>query len=202
MKVSALIFSLACFIGINFSFHAQQTADDLTTYNPFFDYEEAQLSNTAEIPGFESKANKLKISGTIYMSDGVTPASNVILYIEQADEHGDFDLRGPKDKHYVHNRGWIKTNADGQYTFFTYIPGNDRRYNQKQQLFPAIKEPSTPAYHIASFLFDEDPLLTKACRKRMNKKGDPSRILKLTLVDGIYTVQKDIILQESTVVSQ
>lgn len=205
MKISFLIISLACFLGSNFSIHAQQSAnasENIKEYNPFYDYKEHQLSNTDTIPGFESKKDKLKISGTIYMSDGVTPASEVILYIEQADEHGDFDLRGKKEKRYVHNRGWIKTNADGQYTFYTYVPGNDRRYNQMQQLFPVIKKPSTPAYNIASLLFDQDPLLTKGCRKRMAKKGDPGRILKLKIVGGMFTAQKDIILHEGVTMSE
>lgn len=208
MKSSIIVLYLVFFIG-GFSIHAFQTdsasgnlSEDLEEYNPFYDYMERRLYNSDTIPGYESKNDKLKISGTIYMSDGVTPAKDVILYIEQADEHGDFELKGKKEKRYVHNRGWIKTNADGQYTFYTYVPGNDRRYNQFQQLFPIIKEPSKPAYHIASLLFDQDPLLTKNCRKRMAKKGDPSRILKLKEENGIFTVQKDIVLYEAIIVSK
>lgn len=203
MKTSILFLSLACFIGGNFSFHAQQMdtvsgnpSENIKEYNPFNDYTELQISNIDTIPGYESKKDKLKISGTIYKSDGKTPASGVILYIEQADEHGDFELREENEKRYVHNRGWIKTNADGHYTFYTYVPGNDRRYNQMQQLFPLIKEPSKPEYEMATLLFDNDPLLSKLCRKRMTKKGDPSRILKPENVNGMLVVQKDFVLQE------
>lgn len=152
------------------------------------------LGNTDTIPGYETTSNKLKISGIVYDSDGVTPASNVIISIEQADERGDFDVRETNGERYLHNRGFIKTDADGGYTFYTYIPGNDRRFNMLQQLIAKVKEPNDPPYEIASFLFDEDPLLTKLCRKRITKKGDPSRILKPTLVDGVYVVQKDIVL--------
>lgn len=163
--------------------------------NVSFDYQASRdLSNTDTIPGFELKANKLKISGIVYDSDGVTPASNVVISIEQADERGDFDIREVNGERYLHNRGFIKTDADGAYTFFTYIPGNDRRFNMLQQLFIKVKEPNDPPYEIASILFDEDPLLTKLCRKRITKKGDPSRILKPTLVDGVFVAQKDIVL--------
>lgn len=183
------------------SMHAQEattllvnTENNYQERSPIYDYKDDQLSNTATIPDYESKAEKLKISGTIYLSDGKTPASDIILYIEQADENGDFDLRTENDKRYVHHRGWIKTDANGKYSFNTFIPGNDRRYNQLQQLFPIIKEPTKAEYQMASFLFDEDPLLTKMCRKKIMKKGDPSRILKPVLKDGIYIVQKDIVL--------
>ena len=197
MKYLFTFICLTCLIGTNYSISAQESVDvseDFLNRSPIYDYTELQLNNTDTIPGFDSKLNKLKITGTIYQSDGVTPASDVILYIDQADENGDFDLRYNNEKRYVHNRGWIKTDADGTYTFYTYVPGNDRRFNQMQQLFPIVKEPSKDAYEIASFLFDEDPFLSKTCRRRMAKKGDPTRILKLKTVDGLSVVQKDIVL--------
>ena len=152
------------------------------------------LMNTDTIPGFDSKPNKLKISGVVYESDGITPAKNIIVSIEQADEHGNFELIDNNGKRYVVNSGSIKTNDDGVYTFYSYIPGNDRRFNMQQQLFVFITESDNTSYEIPSFLFDEDPLLSKQCRKRITKKGDPSRILKPTIVDGLNVVQKDIIL--------
>jgi len=205
-----IIFCLVSFFTHNNgSIYAQESqevskiqSENYIERSPIYDYKELKLNNMDTIPGFGSKENKLKISGIIYKSDGVTPAKDVVLYIEQADEHGDFDLRILNDKRYVHNRGWIKTDAEGHYTFYTYVPGNDRRYNQLQQLFPIIKEPSKSEYQITSFLFDEDPLLTKHCRKRMTKKGDPSRILKLKKVDGIFVTQKDIILHDGIVATE
>ena len=157
-----------------------------------------KLSNTDTIPEFDSQLNKLKISGIIYEKDGVTPARDVILYIEQADENGDFELRKHNDEKYVYHSGAIKTDADGRYTFYTFVPGNDRRYNQLQQLFPVVKKPSEPEYIVPSFLFDSDPMLTKKCRKRMAKKDDLTRILKPTMKDGLLIVEKDIVIQDST----
>ena len=209
MKNYILLFGIACFIGANFSIYAQETIEvsgsqpeNFMERDSFYDYTKVRLNNTDTIPGFESKKEKLKIFGTIYESDGVSPAKDVILYIEQANENGDFDLIKENDKRYVHNRGWIKTDADGHYTFYTYVPGNDRRYNQMQQLFPIIKEPSKPEYEIATFLFDEDPLLSKLCRKRLTKKGDLTRILKLKKVDGMFVTQKDIVLHDGIVVTK
>ncbi len=208
MKNSILYICLVCFIGTSFSIFAQESTKSssnksvsIIDYNSFYDYSEQQLNNTDTIPGFESKENKLKISGTIFESDGVTPAKDVVLYLEQADENGDFDLRKGNDMRYIHNRGWIKTDANGHYTFYTYVPGNDRRFNQMQQLFPIIKEPSKPEYEIATFLFDKDPLLSKLCRKRLAKKGDLTRILKLEKVDGLFVTQKDIILHDGVVMT-
>ncbi len=199
-NINALLYfiCLVCMNHVSIAQESVNTLDDGSTNflerHPIYDYSEVQLNHTDTIPGFDSKQEKLKISGTIFKSDGITPAVDVILFIEQADENGDFDLREQDGKRYVYNRGWVKTDANGHYTFYTYIPGNDRRYSQLQQLYPSIKEASKPEYDIASFLFDEDPLLSKLCRKRLAKKGDPSRVLKPKKVDGLLVVQKDIIL--------
>ena len=197
MKYLLTFICFTFFIGTNFSISAQNstiTSEDFLQRSPIYDYASQQLNNTDTIPDFQSKLNKLKLTGTIYESDGVTPAKDVILYIDQADENGDFDLRYADDKRFVYHRGWIKTDVDGRYTFYSFVPGNDRRYNQMQQIFPIVKEPSKEEYEIASFLFDDDPYLSNTCRKRMAKKGDLTRILKPTLVDGMQVVQKDIIL--------
>lgn len=195
-EIMKTLLSLICF-SLVFTASYVVNAQDKTTLiaNPFNDEAITKdLRNMDTIPGFETKTNKLKISGIVYDSDGVTPAANVIVSIEQADEHGNFDVREVSGERYLHNRAFIKTDADGAYTFYTYIPGNDRRYNMLQQIITKVKEPNDPPYEIASFLFDEDPLLTKLCRKRITKKGDSSRILKPTLVNGVYVVQKDIVL--------
>lgn len=205
MKNNILFLCLACLIGTSFTIYSQDSneySDDkfenIVNYNTFYDYTEQQLNHIDTIPGFESKQNKLKIFGTIYKSDGITPAKDVILYIEQADERGNFDIRKVNNKKYVHNRGWVKTDDKGQYTFYTYVPGHNRRYNQMQQLFPIIKEPSKLEYEIETFLFDDDPLLSKLCRKRIAKKSDLSRILKLKKENELFVTQKNIILQDNS----
>lgn len=166
--------------------------------SPIYDRAEDQLTNTDTIPDFRSKTHKLKLTGVIYQSDGVTPAKDVVLFIEQPDEDGDFDLRRAGDQRYVFHRSWVKTDADGRYTFYTFIPGNDRRYNQMQQIFPIIKETSKKEVQLESLLFDDDPMLTKRCRKRLAKKGNTERILTTKKEDGILVATKDIVLTLDT----
>lgn len=186
MKNVILLFCFTCICGAFNTLRAQQS--------PIYDRVEAQLKNTDTIPDYRSKANKLKLTGIIYQSDGVTPAKDVIVYIEQPNEDGDFDLRKSGKDRYVFHRSWVKTNADGRYTFYTFVPGNDRRYNQLQQIFPVIKETSKPEVQLASLLFNDDPLLTKRCRKRIAKKEQKGRILTTQKENGILVAHKDIIL--------
>lgn len=199
MKTLMLIFSFA-FLAVASISDAQQS-DLIIENSPINDYGELQIEDSATIPDYESKENKIKITGTIYQSDGVTPAKDVLLYIEQPNEYGDFDLREDNKQRYVHHRAWVKTDANGQYTIYTFVPGGDRRFNQLQQIYPLIKVGTKPEYALDTFLFEEDPLLSKACRKKIAKKGDLSRILKPKKVDGLLVAQRDIVLNSDLVAS-
>jgi protocatechuate 3,4-dioxygenase beta subunit len=201
MKNLITLICITCFLS-NFNIlTAQNSPDNIleeVTVNykkrsPIYDYSEKRLNNTDTIPDFASKSNKVKITGIIYQNDGVTPAKNVLLFIEQADENGDFVLKRHNKKRYVHHRGWVKTDADGRYTFYTFVPGKYIYGNELTQIHPIIKEPKKPEYKIESFLFDNDPLLTDDCRTKV-EQTNPNRILKLDKKEGLFVAERDIIL--------
>jgi protocatechuate 3,4-dioxygenase beta subunit len=185
------------FILIGFGFlQAQDTAnlpDNFRKRSPIYDYSEKKLNNVDTIPDFEAKSQKLKITGTIYESDGVTPAKNVLLFIHHTDENGDFELKRQNKKRYVHHRGWVKTDADGKYTFYTFVPGKYIYGNELKQILPIVKEPNKPEYKIETFLFDDDPLLTGKCRTKV-EETNPNRILKLNKKEGLFEATRDIVL--------
>ncbi|MBU2929346.1 hypothetical protein [Winogradskyella psychrotolerans] len=201
MKNLISFFCIVCFSSVFNSAVAQESNSILDFNSPIYDRAEDQLHNIDTIPDYRSKTNKLKLTGIIYQSDGVTPAKDIILFIEQPDEDGDFDLRNTGDARYVFHRSWVKTDADGRYTLYTFVPGGDRRFNQLQQIFPIVKEPTKGPYELETFLFDEDPLLTKTCRKRMAKKGDTTRILKPKTEDGILVAERNITLKADEVLA-
>lgn len=183
--------------------HAQDRAQvleevpfDYMTRNPIYDYTESQLSNTDSIPDFQSKENPLKITGTVYKSDGVTPAQDVIVFIYQADETGMYDVNYDRQKKYVKHRGWVKTDANGSYTFYTFIPGSYPHSKELRLIHPTIKEEGKEAYGLPSFVFDDDPYLTKMCRKKLAKKN-LDIILKTEKMGNMYVANKDIVLKEN-----
>ncbi len=197
MKNLITLFCLVCFISTFQTINAQEASDDVPTNykkrSPIYDYSEKQLNSVDTIPDFASRSNKLKITGTIYENDGVTPAKNVLLFINQADEDGNFELKRHNKKRYVKHRGWVRTDADGRYTFYTFVPGKYIFGNELTQIHPIIKEPSKPEYKIESFVFDNDPLLTKSCRTKI-EETNPNRILKLDKKEGLFVAKRDIVL--------
>lgn len=169
--------------------------------SPIYDYTELQLNNTDTIPDFDSKPNKIKITGTIYLKDGVTPAKDVILYVYQPDENGNYVMkRDDNRKRYVYHRGWIKTGADGRYTFYTFIPGKYYRSKELKQIHRMIKVPGQAEYDITSFFFNDDPLipeLTLACRAKAVMS-----MLRLEKEGAMYVATKDIKLDENLPLNQ
>ncbi|MBO3116987.1 hypothetical protein J4050_09520 [Winogradskyella sp. DF17] len=202
MKKLLKLLMLVCFYSTMSIVNGQNNSDTEEDRSPLYDYGTKVLNSTDSVPDYNSKNEKLKITGTIYKSDGKTPASDVILFVEQPDEHGNFDLRKVNDKRYVYHRTWVKTDAEGRYTLYTFVPGNDRIHQQYKQIFPVIKEPTKEPYEIETFLFDNDPLISKYCRKRLIKKGDIKRILEPKLIDGILVAQRDIILKQDESATQ
>ena len=159
--------------------------------SPIYDYLEEKISNTDTIPDFNTKENKIKITGTIYLSDGVTPAKDVLFYVCQPDENGEYQLkRDEHRKRYVHHRGWVKTDADGRYTFYTFIPGKFLRVKELKQIHRVIKQPGQPEQEISSFFFNDDPLLADLTLEARAKTI--SSMLKLEKEGDMYVATKDI----------
>ncbi|HLV40565.1 hypothetical protein [Xanthomarina sp.] len=201
MKNLIVILSIAPFLYFSPTLNAQDSANvleeipfDYASRNPIYDFSEKHLSNTDTIPDFETMENKLKITGTVYLKDGITPAKDVILYINQANENGEYDLKFENDKRYVYHRAWIKTNVDGVYTFYTFIPGSYRHTRELRQIHPMVKEAGKPEYALNTLIFEDDPFLTKACRKKLNKKGI-NNILTTLKKEDMYVTNYNIILK-------
>ncbi|MCX7549115.1 hypothetical protein OS188_14250 [Xanthomarina sp. F1114] len=201
MKNVILILSILFFLHFSSILYAQDSANvleeipfDYVTRSPVYDFSEKHLNNTDTIPDFETMTNKLKITGTIFESDGITPAKDVILFIEQPNEDGEYDLKHKDDKRYVYHRAWVKTDADGKYVLYTFIPGSYRHSRELRHIHPIVKEAGKTEYKLDSFMFEDDPFLTKACKKRLKKKGVNS-VLSTLKKEDMYVANYNIILQ-------
>ncbi len=155
-----------------------------------------QLNELDTLPDFSDPGPKIEVSGTIYQRDGKTAAANVILYIYHTDQQGLYPKKGNEKgqaKQHGYLRGWIKTNAAGQYKFYTLVPASYPNSNNPKHIHPVIKEPGKTAYWIDEFVFDDDPLLPASERKRSNPVGGGG-VLKTTVKDGMLRATRDIVL--------
>jgi protocatechuate 3,4-dioxygenase beta subunit len=149
------------------------------------------------LPGFNEAGPKLEITGTIFKRDGKTPASDVILYIYHTDQSGEYPTRGNEkgwDAKHGYIRGWIKTNADGKYKFYTLKPGAYPGGGNPRHIHPIVKETGIQEYWIDEYLFDDDPILTVADRKRQAGRGGNGIIKTRVDKNGMLIAHRDIVL--------
>lgn len=151
------------------------------------------------LPGFEDNEPKVKITGTVFQKDGKTPAENVILYIYHTDRNGIYQPgENPISWEKTHGqyRGWLKTDKDGKFTFYTFRPAPYPKAQEPEHIHIYVKEPRTNPYYLDSYFFKSDPKLTVE-KKRSHKNRGGSGIVKLKMKNGIWTTKRDLILGQN-----
>lgn len=203
------LFIFVLSVGVTSGVFAQEIVEKLTTceavqeeahaYPVLSPADENNLENTASLAGYDTKAQKVKLTGVVYEADGVTPAKGIVLYIEQANEAGEYEIVEAQGHNQVNHSAMIKTNANGQYTFYTFVPGHTkeklayRRTKRAQHIHILVKEPGKLEYELPAFVFDSDWMVTKHYRKRLKKRGN-NNLLTFEEKDGVQIAQKDIVL--------
>ena len=158
-----------------------------------FEYGDRKLTPVDTLPGFEEKKPKLKITGTIYKKDGKTPAEDVILYIYHTNRDGVYPSRGDEEgwaRRHGYIRGWVKTGADGKYTFYTFKPGSYS--SNTAHIHSTVLEPNGKYYYIDEYRFKGDPKLENVSAYIDSRGG--SGIVELRKSGGIMVAKRDIIL--------
>ena len=120
------------------------------------EYGDRQPDAVDTLPDFTQEGMKIKVSGTIYKEDGKTPAKNVILYVYHTDQDGLYATRGDETgwgKKHGYIRGWMKTGADGKYTFYTLKPAPYPSQTLPAHIHPMILEPGGKYYYLESYHF-------------------------------------------------
>lgn len=161
------------------------------------EYGSRKLNAVDTLPDFNSPDPKMLISGTIYHSDGKTPAQDVILYIYHTDQSGVYPLRGDEKawaKRHGYIRGWIRTGPDGKYAFYTLRPGAYPGGQNPAHIHPVIKERGYKAYWIDEYLFADDPILSKHERENQPGRGGSGIIQPVKDDNGMQIATRDIIL--------
>ena len=132
----------------------------------------------------DEMGEKLIIEGYLYQKDGISPASNVIMYLYQTTNEGLYtsavSQKGEVRRH-GRLRGWVKTRADGFYTFSTIRPAPYPNADIPAHIHPTIKEVGKTAYYIDDYVFEDDVFVTETYRKKQ----------ELRCGSGIIALKKD-----------
>ncbi len=157
----------------------------------------SNISPVSYSPAWNSGNQKLLITGKILQNDGVTPANNVLVYYWQTDENGDYKNKSGLNKKAIRHgyiRGWVKSDVDGNYSIYTIKPKAYRNKSQPAHIHLSVKEPNiTDEYYVDKLVFNYDPLLTTAERKKAKNRGG-SGLLRTMVSEDMIIAEHNIIL--------
>jgi protocatechuate 3,4-dioxygenase beta subunit len=162
-----------------------------------FEFGDKKLFPVDTLPDFSNVGPKLKLTGTIFKQDGSTPAKDVILYIYHTNQNGIYPTNGDETgwaKRHGYLRGWIKTDEDGKYTFFTLRPGVYPSRNAPAHIHATILEPNGKYYWIEEFLFDDDTLVSEEDKNKKSPRGGTTGVLSLKKDENVFVGERNIIL--------
>lgn len=164
------------------------------------EFGDQQLGPVDTLPTFHESGLKLKLTGTIYEPDGKTPASGIILYVYHTNQEGIYPTKGDEKgwaKRHGYIRGWIKTGADGRYTFYTIKPASYPSGTLPAHIHPIILEPDGRYYWVGEYLFEGDPLLSKDdIAPKAPRCGSPG-LLHLKKEGELWVATRDFVLGQN-----
>ena len=166
-----------------------------------------KLNSVDTLPDFNEPGPKIEISGIVYQQDGKTPAKDVVIYIYHTDQKGIYAKKGndpdnpvsyrDRDgwgKRHGYIRGWVKTDKNGFYQFFTLRPGSYPGLTDPAHIHVTVKETDKNEYWIDEYLFTDDPLFTVDQRKKAANRGGNGIIELVPQKNGISHCTRHIIL--------
>lgn len=152
------------------------------------------------IPPKDEVGEPLVVSGTVFQADGKTPAADILLYVYHTNANGIYAKRGDEvgnGQRHGYLRGWMKTNAQGQYKFTTIKPAPYPSGNEAAHIHITLSGAGYAEHWIDNFLFSDDDFISKSEKQRALKKGRFSPILTLQKDEnGIWQATRDILLKE------
>lgn len=159
-------------------------------------YGDKKLKSIDTIYDFDTNSNKIKISGTVYKNDAKTPAKDIILYIYHTDQNGRYPSTSSSkgwEKRHGYLSTWLKTDSQGNYTFYTTRPASYPNSTIPQHIHITVKEPNINEYYVEDFYFSDDPYITPNILNRAKPRGG-SGVITLKGNDDLKTANRDIIL--------
>ncbi len=162
-----------------------------------------KISSIDTSSGWNQNGQKVLLTGVVYLFDGKTPASDVLLYYYHTNTAGKYLHKAeekrsmpPNDLGQTHGyiRGWVKTDYEGKYYIYTVRPGTYPTKDEPDHVHVNVKENNDiNEYYIDDFVFDDDKLLTSAKRKKLENRGG-SGVLRMVQNGDLQIGERNIIL--------
>lgn len=186
-------------LGATAAAHAQPAVRrDL--YNGELDYLAKEFTGAAtripariQIAGASEPGERMAISGRTLSWRTGEPVPGVIIYAYHTDNTGRYD-GGPAGTRHARLRGWVRTGADGGYSFTSIKPAPYPDRTMPAHIHYIVLEPGKPPYWIDDVVFDGEFRVDAAYKAKMENRGG-NGVTTLIRPNGVWTGVRDIRLE-------
>jgi protocatechuate 3,4-dioxygenase beta subunit len=121
----------------------------------------------ATLAGADEPGERMIVTGTVYRSDGTTPAAGAIVYAYQTDKGGEYHIKpgGPR------LQGWARTDSAGRYELRTIRPGAYPSRNTPAHVHFQLWDGGLPRQWNEDLRFQDDPLVPDSEKSRSAAAG-------------------------------
>ena len=162
-----------------------------------FERDADTLEATARMASEAEPGQRLTIDGTVYRTDGITPAEGVVIYAYQTNAEGRYANGSAEtewSRRHGNLRGWVRTGQSGRYSFETIKPAPYPGQTMPAHIHFTILEPGRQPYWIDDIVFEGEFGVTPAYRAGMTNKGGNGIVPLHSEGDKVF-VTRDIILE-------
>lgn len=150
----------------------------------------AGVSWKTVLPKKEDRDLPIRISGTVFGSDGKTPAPNILIYFYHTDSQGYYG-RGSGEVRHGRFRGWMLTDARGRYEFESIRPAAYPDRTFAAHVHMTLTSVDRREDSIDSILFEGDRFIT--ARERIPERGGFNPVVTLERApDGLMHAVRNI----------
>lgn len=177
-----------------------QTAVRPDLYNGELDYLAKEFTGRAEdlpasieIASQHEPGERMAISGRCLSWQTGKPAAGVIVYAYHTDAIGLYD-GGPRGTRHARLRGWMRTGADGIYSFRSIRPATYPDRSMPAHIHLTVLEPGKRPYWIDDIVFAGEYRVDAAYRAKQGLRGGDG-VIQLKRAKGVWTGGRDIRLE-------
>ena len=152
------------------------------------------LAHRGVIAPESEPGQRMMIAGRVLDESG-EPVEGVIVYAYHTDQGGIYPRSEDGHRH-GRLRGWVVSDAAGEYAFDTIRPGGYPSSSAPAHVHMHLIEPGGCSYYIDDIFFTDDPRLTESMRRTHERSRGGSGVITPEEEggDGSIVARRDIVL--------
>lgn len=150
----------------------------------------ADIASVVRIAAATEPGDAIRIDGTVYAPDGLTPAPDVVLFLYHTDAAGRYNADDDPRQPRLHGR--VKTDAQGRYRFTTIRPGPYPGRATPAHIHVTLAGAGFAEHWVDDYWFEGDPRITARQRATLTGRGGFDNTVALVRdVDGVLHGTRD-----------